>query len=219
MEIKTGDDGETLTLSCERPIKGVILDVEDRSSDVEVGEVKWSDQAIDMMPGDDQTVVAKGLKGRKVKARVSRDEMFVLAPGVDESLFCSSLAMVPHDRKEHMKSWEKLEFVLLALLGNWGHKVYQSEHLQRENLDVASRALLQTRVVTAKSTKHLDAVDRQLLHLSQRRFHLSVELSVGVFVSDVFGKVALNACELGVSFFCKFELTSHHGLERRVQVG
>jgi beta-mannosidase len=71
LTITTASDGETLTLSCKKPIKGVILDVEDRSTDEQMGECKWSDQAIDMMPGDDQVVVAKGLKGRKVKARVS----------------------------------------------------------------------------------------------------------------------------------------------------
>lgn len=71
MTITAGTDGETLTLSCKRPIKGIILDVEDRSTDEKDGECRWSDQAIDMMPGDDQVVVAKGLKGRKVKARVS----------------------------------------------------------------------------------------------------------------------------------------------------
>ena len=58
-------------MSCKRPIKGIILDVEDRSTDEQDGECRWSDQAIDLMPGDDQVVVAKGLKGRKVKARVS----------------------------------------------------------------------------------------------------------------------------------------------------
>ncbi|KAJ9117501.1 hypothetical protein QFC22_004351 [Naganishia vaughanmartiniae] len=73
LTITTASDGETLTLSCKKPIKGVILDVEDRTTDDEMGECKWSDQAIDMMPGDDQVVVAKGLKGRKVKARYLGD--------------------------------------------------------------------------------------------------------------------------------------------------
>lgn len=71
LKISTSDDGETLTLSCQRPIKGIVLDVEDRSSDAKDGEVKWSDQAIDLMPEDDQVVLAKGLKARKVVARVS----------------------------------------------------------------------------------------------------------------------------------------------------
>jgi beta-mannosidase len=72
LTITASADGETLTLSCKRPIKGIILDVADRSTDEEAGECKWSDQAIDLMPGDTQVVVARGLKGRKVKARVSR---------------------------------------------------------------------------------------------------------------------------------------------------
>lgn len=62
-------DGDRVTLSCEKPIKGVILDLEDRSGE----EVKWSDQAIDMFPGDVQVVEAKGLKGRKIKARYIGD--------------------------------------------------------------------------------------------------------------------------------------------------
>lgn len=56
--------GETVTLSCALPIKGIVLDVEGEPCD-------WSDQAIDLMPGDPQTLTAKGLKGRKIKARVS----------------------------------------------------------------------------------------------------------------------------------------------------
>lgn len=71
LTITPASDGETLTLRCKRPIKGIVLDVEDRSTDDVQGECKWSNQAIDLMPGDVQVVVAKGLKGRKVKARVS----------------------------------------------------------------------------------------------------------------------------------------------------
>jgi beta-mannosidase len=62
-------EGDTVTLTCGKPIKGVILDLEDRAGE----EVKWSDQAIDMFPGDTQVVEAKGLKGRKVKARYIGD--------------------------------------------------------------------------------------------------------------------------------------------------
>ncbi|QRV76379.1 beta-mannosidase [Ceratobasidium sp. AG-Ba] len=58
---------ETLvTLSTSIPIKGIILDVDG-------DEAKWSDQAIDLVPGDDQVVVVKGLKGRPVKARYLGD--------------------------------------------------------------------------------------------------------------------------------------------------
>jgi beta-mannosidase len=34
---------------------------------------QWSDQAIDMFPGDTQVITAKGLKGRKIKARYIGD--------------------------------------------------------------------------------------------------------------------------------------------------
>jgi beta-mannosidase len=62
-------NGDEVTLSCEKPIKGVILDLEDRTGE----EVKWSDQAIDMFPGDTQVISAKGLAGRKIKARYIGD--------------------------------------------------------------------------------------------------------------------------------------------------
>ncbi|KAG9093429.1 hypothetical protein FRC06_011531 [Ceratobasidium sp. 370] len=55
-----------VTLSTSIPIKGIILDVDG-------DEAKWSDQAIDLAPGDDQVVVVKGLKGRPVKARYLGD--------------------------------------------------------------------------------------------------------------------------------------------------
>lgn len=55
-----------MILSCKKPIKGIILDVEGE-------DVKWSDQAIDLVPGDEQVVKASGLKGRSVKARYLGD--------------------------------------------------------------------------------------------------------------------------------------------------
>ncbi|CUA77413.1 beta-mannosidase [Rhizoctonia solani] len=58
---------ETLViLSASIPIKGIILDVEGE-------DAKWSDQAIDLVPGDDQKVVVKGLNGREVKVRYLGD--------------------------------------------------------------------------------------------------------------------------------------------------
>ena len=59
-------DGDKVTLKCEKPIKGILLDVEGE-------ETKWSDQAIDLFPGDIQLITAKGLNGRKVKARYIGD--------------------------------------------------------------------------------------------------------------------------------------------------
>ena len=55
-----------MILSCKKPIKGIILDVEGE-------DVKWSDQAIDLVPGDEQVVKASGLNGRSVKARYLGD--------------------------------------------------------------------------------------------------------------------------------------------------
>ena len=58
--------GDTVTLSCEKPIKGLVLDVEGE-------ECQWSDQAIDLFPGDVQAITAKGLNGRKVQVRYLGD--------------------------------------------------------------------------------------------------------------------------------------------------
>jgi len=66
LDIKVGPDGETVTLSAKRPVKGVVLDVEGE-------DVKWSDQAIDLVPGDTQVVTAVGLNGRTIKARYVGD--------------------------------------------------------------------------------------------------------------------------------------------------
>ncbi|KAA1466453.1 beta-mannosidase [Dentipellis sp. KUC8613] len=60
------DDGTSVELTTEKPIKGIVLDVEGE-------EVKWSDQAIDLVPGDPQIVSGVGLKGRQVKARFLGD--------------------------------------------------------------------------------------------------------------------------------------------------
>jgi len=60
-------NNETIKLDCLRPIKGIVLDVEGEE------DVKWSDQAIDLVPGDPQTITAIGIKGRKVFARYLGD--------------------------------------------------------------------------------------------------------------------------------------------------
>lgn len=53
-------------LSAQRPIKGVVLEVKGE-------DVKWGDQALDLVPGDPQTVQVIGLKGRPVKVRFLGD--------------------------------------------------------------------------------------------------------------------------------------------------
>lgn len=59
-------DRETVTLETLKPIKGIVLDVDGE-------DVKWSDQAIDLVPGDPQAVRAVGLNGREIKIRFLGD--------------------------------------------------------------------------------------------------------------------------------------------------
>ena len=59
--------GDEVHLSCSKPMKSVVLDVQSGN------ECQWSDQALDLFPGDAQVVIAKGLGGRKVKARYLGD--------------------------------------------------------------------------------------------------------------------------------------------------
>ncbi|KAI0723105.1 glycoside hydrolase family 2 protein [Earliella scabrosa] len=67
LELSVSADGAHVTLSTKRPIKGIVLDVEGDA------DADWSDQAIDLVPGDAQTVAVKGLAGRKVLARYLGD--------------------------------------------------------------------------------------------------------------------------------------------------
>ncbi|KAJ7625497.1 glycoside hydrolase [Roridomyces roridus] len=67
-------NGETVTVTVERPVKALVL-----SAVGEGEEVKWSDNALDVMPGDPQVVKAKGLGGRKVAiAFLGREKAKVL---------------------------------------------------------------------------------------------------------------------------------------------
>ncbi|KAI9452082.1 beta-mannosidase [Russula earlei] len=65
-DITPMEDSESVALSTQRPIKGIVLEVEGE-------EVKWGDQAIDLVPEDPQIVRAIGLKGRVVKPRFLGD--------------------------------------------------------------------------------------------------------------------------------------------------
>lgn len=66
LKAEVSADGISVMLSTNKPVKGVVLDAE--------GEfVKWSDQAIDLVPGDPQFVKAIGLNGRPVKMRFLGD--------------------------------------------------------------------------------------------------------------------------------------------------
>lgn len=63
LNVKANLDNESVTLSTRKPVKGIVLDVEG-------DQVEWSDQAIDLVPGDPQTIRAKGLKGREAKLKL-----------------------------------------------------------------------------------------------------------------------------------------------------
>ncbi|KAI0772055.1 glycoside hydrolase family 2 protein [Trametes elegans] len=66
LQIAVGADGERVTLSTNRPLKGVVLDVDG-------ADAHWSDQAIDLVPDDPQVVTVKGLAGRTIHARYLGD--------------------------------------------------------------------------------------------------------------------------------------------------
>jgi len=56
--------GEEVEVSVKRPVKGLVLSVEDDGAGE---EVKWSDNALDVLPGWSQTVRAIGLRDRGVR--------------------------------------------------------------------------------------------------------------------------------------------------------
>ncbi|KAH9077149.1 beta-mannosidase [Lactarius deliciosus] len=68
LRITPDEQGEVIVLSALRPIKGIVLEVEGE-------DVKWGDQALDLVPGDPQTVKVIGLKGRPVKVRFLGDNV------------------------------------------------------------------------------------------------------------------------------------------------
>ncbi|EIW73529.1 hypothetical protein TREMEDRAFT_42399 [Tremella mesenterica DSM 1558] len=59
-------EGEKVNVKCEKPVKGLIFDVNGE-------EVRWSDQALDVFPGDERVICATGLNGREVKVRYLGD--------------------------------------------------------------------------------------------------------------------------------------------------
>ncbi|KAG6856280.1 hypothetical protein H0H87_005890 [Tephrocybe sp. NHM501043] len=61
-QLRVEVSGEQVTLSVQRPAKGVWLSV-----DREGSEVVWSDNSLDLVPGDPQIITAKGLNGRSLK--------------------------------------------------------------------------------------------------------------------------------------------------------
>jgi beta-mannosidase len=68
-ELELSVDGDTVRVTAKKPAKAVMLDVEGDGD-----EVRWSDNALDVIPGDPQTVTVRGLNGRKVTARWLRSD-------------------------------------------------------------------------------------------------------------------------------------------------
>jgi len=70
VDVNTGVGGSAscdgIRIGVERPIKGLILEVGGE-------DAKWSDQALDVVPGDDQVVRVWNLNGRRVEARYLGD--------------------------------------------------------------------------------------------------------------------------------------------------
>ena len=62
-----------MTLACARPLKGVVLDVAPGARAGPADPVRFADQALDLVPGDPQTVAVQGLGGRAVVARYLGD--------------------------------------------------------------------------------------------------------------------------------------------------
>ncbi|KAJ6579656.1 glycoside hydrolase [Mycena vulgaris] len=64
-------DGATgaVTVRADRPVKGLVLSALGDGEDV-----RWSDNALDVMPGDPQVVVARGLAGREIAVAFLGDE-------------------------------------------------------------------------------------------------------------------------------------------------
>ena len=74
LSVAVAPDGASVTLTCARPVKGVVLDVVPAAPGAaEAEEPRWADQALDLVPGDPQTVAVRGLAGREVRARYLGD--------------------------------------------------------------------------------------------------------------------------------------------------
>ena len=60
-KLKFKVDGDAVQVTVGKPVKGVFFSVEGDEN------VKWSDNNLDVFPGDAQTIVGKGLSGRSIK--------------------------------------------------------------------------------------------------------------------------------------------------------
>ena len=66
-------EGEKVTVAVEKPAKGVFFTVDEEGEGVlgKPEEVRWSDNALDVFPGDPQVLEVRGLAGKRAKLRVA----------------------------------------------------------------------------------------------------------------------------------------------------
>ncbi|EIW52338.1 glycoside hydrolase [Trametes versicolor FP-101664 SS1] len=72
LRVVVDSEGGTVSVGVEKPVKGLFFTVDQGESLLDSGEtVRWSDNALDVLPGDPQTVEVRGLEGRDTKLRVA----------------------------------------------------------------------------------------------------------------------------------------------------
>ncbi|TFK38913.1 glycoside hydrolase [Crucibulum laeve] len=76
VELHVGEEGDKLVITVERPVKGLFFSIAESDGE----EPKWSDNALDVVPNDTQTVMVRGLNGRKVfAAYLGKELAFIVA--------------------------------------------------------------------------------------------------------------------------------------------
>ncbi|THH14093.1 hypothetical protein EW146_g6196 [Bondarzewia mesenterica] len=63
-EVNAKVSGEQVRVSVVRPVKGLVFSVAEEDG----GKVRWSDNALDVIPGNDQVIIAEGLQERNILA-------------------------------------------------------------------------------------------------------------------------------------------------------
>lgn len=72
LRVVVDSKGRTVSVGVEKPVKGLFFTVDRGQSLPHSKEmVRWSDNALDVLPGDPQTVEVRGLEGRDAKLRVA----------------------------------------------------------------------------------------------------------------------------------------------------
>lgn len=61
VECELGEEDTRVVVKTKKPVKGLVFE--------EMDGVVWSDNCLDVVPGDEQVIIASGLKGREVKWR------------------------------------------------------------------------------------------------------------------------------------------------------